>query len=81
MGLKKKNFYIIGVYWKIWLLGRIHKKPMYKGELPKKGEGRRLGVFADLKGGEGGGLSKREGGGGVFETELIPQCALCGHSI
>ena len=42
---------------------------MYKGELPKKGEGRRLGVFADLKGGEGGGglvKEKRGRGGGCF---------------
>ena len=38
MGLRMKNFNIVGVFWKIWFLGGVHKKPMYKGKLPKKGE-------------------------------------------
>ena len=46
MGLRLKNFNIMGV----------HEKPIYSGELPKKdGE---LREFADLE----GGLTKKEGG-------------------
>ena len=38
---------------------RFDEKPIYRGELPKKGGGRGgLGQFADLK----GGLDKKDGG-------------------
>ena len=61
MGLRVKNFNILGVHWKTKI----------EGALPKKGG---LGQFADLRG--EGGLGKKEGvlflrGG------LIPQCTLC----
>ena len=36
MGLKMKNFNM-GVRGKIRFLGGIHEKPIYRGELPKKG--------------------------------------------
>ena len=53
----------MGVHWKIRFLGRgLHKKLIYRSELPKKGGGS-LGQFADLR---GGGLGKKEGG--VFEV-------------
>ena len=55
-----KNFSITGVHWKIQFLVGVPKKPMYRGELPKK-EG--LGQFPDLR---GGGVGKKEVGG-VFE--------------
>ena len=45
MGLRMKNFNIMEIYWKIWFLLGLHKKSMYRGELPKKGE---LGQFEDL---------------------------------
>ena len=32
-----KNFNIMEVHWKIRFLGRVPEKPIYKGELPKKG--------------------------------------------
>ena len=46
MGLRLKNFNIMGV----------HEKPIYSGELPKKDGGLR--EFADLE----GGITKKEGG-------------------
>ena len=37
MGLRMKSFNILGVHWKIQLLGgEVHKKPI-EGGLPKKG--------------------------------------------
>ena len=59
MWLRVKNFNITGVHWKIQFLVGVPKKPIYRGELPKK-EG--LGPFPDLRRG-GGGLGKKEGGG------------------
>ena len=35
MGLRMKNVNIMGVHWKIWVLGRLHKKNSIKGELSK----------------------------------------------
>ena len=32
-----KNFNIVGVYWKIRFQRGSHEKPIYRGELPKKG--------------------------------------------
>ena len=58
MGLRMKNFDILGVHWKIWLLGEFQEKLIYRGVLPKKG---RLGQFVDLRG------AWQERGGGVFE--------------
>ena len=62
MGLSMKNFNILGVHWKIQLLGwggggGFTKKQYRDGGLPKKGG---LGQFADL--GVGWGLDKKEGG-------------------
>ena len=43
-----KNFNIMGFHWKIQIFrGGDHKKPIYSGELPEKGE---LGKFVDLRG-------------------------------
>ena len=67
-----KNFNILVVYWKIWLLGegkRGTRKTNIEGGLPKKEGG--LEQFADLRG-----AWQERGGGGVFEGELIPQCTL-----
>ena len=57
MVLRMKNFNILGVHWKIQLLGGGgggSGKTNIEGRLPKK-EG--LGQFADLR----GGLGKKEG--------------------
>ena len=73
MGLRMKNFNIMGVHWKIQFLsggGGSHKKPIYiyREDLPEKGG---LGQFADLR----GGLAEKEGV--VFlRGGLIPQCTL-----
>ena len=57
-----KNFKIMGVHWKIWLLGGgSSQKTDIEGEIARKG-GRGLGQFTDLR----RGLGKREGNG-VFE--------------
>ena len=59
MVLRMKNFNILGVHWKIWLLGgggRVSQKSV--GVLPKTGA---LGQFADLR----WGLGKKEEGGSV----------------
>ena len=56
MVLRMKNFHILGVHWKIWLLGEGSQKTNTEGgELPKK---RGLGQFANLRGAwkERGGL-------------------------
>ena len=39
MGLRMKNFNIIGFHWKIRFLGGggIHEKPIYRDEFSKKG--------------------------------------------
>ena len=50
-----RNFNIMGVQWKIQFLVGAANKPIYRGELPKKGA---LGQFADLK---GVGLPKKRG--------------------
>ena len=41
MGLRIKNFKIMGVHWKIQFLrgGGVHEKPIYMGGLPKKAMG------------------------------------------
>ena len=61
MGLRMKNFDILHLHWKIWLLGGEFMKNQYRG-----GEGgclkRGLGQFADLRG-----LAWQERGGSVFE--------------
>ena len=54
MGIRKRNFNIIGVHWKIELLGGSRKNNIYRGESPKKGG---LGEFTDLR----GGLAKKRG--------------------
>ena len=62
MVLRMKNFNILGVHWKIWLLGGGGlEKPICRGALHKKGG---LGQFADLK----GGLGKKETG--VSDTPM-----------
>ena len=55
--------------------GGVHDKPIYRGELPKKGGG--LGQFADLRG--RGVWQKRGVVCGAFEAGdgLVPQCTLC----
>ena len=71
-----KTFNIMGVHRKNQIFkGRVHKKPIYRGELPKKGGGWTVCRFK----GEGGAWRKRgmmflkgEGGG-----RLIPQRTLC----
>ena len=38
MGLRMKNFNIMGIHWKTRFLGGVHEKPI-QGELPKIGRG------------------------------------------
>ena len=70
MGLRLKNFDIMGVHWKIWFLGEaLHENQYTGGGCFKRG----LGLFADLR----KGLEKKRGmvflrGG----RGLIPQCTL-----
>ena len=72
MGLRMKNFNILGVRWKILFLaknlGERSRKTKIGGGIAQK---RKLGQFADSRG-----VDKKEGGG-VFERGLIPQCTLC----
>ena len=37
LGLRMKNFNVIRVHWKIWLLGGFMKKTIFGGEWPKTG--------------------------------------------
>ena len=72
MGLRMKNFNIMGVHWKIQFLsgggGVTKNQYIYREDLPEKGG---LGQFADLR----GGLAEKEGV--VFlRGGLIPQCTL-----
>ena len=60
MGLRMKNFDILGVHWKIWLLGGwSSQKTNIEGGLPEKGGAWTVCKFK-------GGLGKKEGDG-VFE--------------
>ena len=68
MGLKIKNFGVLGVHWKIRLLGGEFTKNRYRGGDCLKREG--LGQFADLR----GGLARKRGwcfwwGGGGWHTD------------
>ena len=59
-----KDFNILRVHWKIWLLGEeVHRKPRERGGDCLKGG---LGQFADLRG------TWQERGGGVFEGGWHP---------
>ena len=49
MVLRTKNFNILGVHWKIWLLGGILKNQYIGGDRPRKGGW--LVQFVDLRGG------------------------------
>ena len=63
----------MGVHRKIWFLeGEVHKKPIYRGKLLKKGGGGGgRGQFVDLRGDllKEGGRALREG--------VDTQCTLC----
>ena len=61
MVMRMKNFNILGVHWKIQLLGRGSQKTSIEGGIASKGGG--LGQFADR-------------GDSVLEGELIPQFTL-----
>ena len=54
---RMKNFDIMGADWKIQFLGNVHQKPIYRGELPKKGSLDREGGLGEKEGDvfEGGG--------------------------
>ena len=70
MGLRMKNFNILGIHKKIWLLGGEFMKNWYRrGDCLK----RRGGAWTVCR--FKGGLGKKEGGG-VFEEGLIPRCTL-----
>ena len=65
--MKNFNINIVWIHWKIQFSGRGWgggglKNPIYRGELPKKGE---LGRFAALKGGVWEGV-----GGGGLDTPM-----------
>ena len=71
MGLRMKNFNILGFTEKFFLGGGgVHEKPIYMGEMSKGGAET---VFTF----KGGGFSKK-GGDGVFlgGGGLIPHCTL-----
>ena len=64
MVLRMRNFNILGVHWKIRLLGvGGSRKTNIEGGLPKK-EG--LGQFVDFR--EGGGLARKKGGDTPMHT-------------
>ena len=77
MVLRMKNFNILAVHCKHWLLRRVLKKNQDRA----RGNGLKRGAWIVCwfkMGGGGGGLGKT--GGGVFEVEggrLIPQWTLC----
>ena len=66
MRLRMKNFNIMGVHWKVWLLGGGggHRKLIYRGNCLKRMGVGGLGQFADLRG-----KAWQKRGGGVFEGE------------
>ena len=47
---RMKNFDIMGADWKIQFLGNVHQKPIYRGELPKKGSLDREGRLGEKEG-------------------------------
>ena len=47
---RMKNFDIMGADWKIQFLGNVHQKPIYRGELPKKGSLDREGGLGEKEG-------------------------------
>ena len=59
MGLRMKKINIFflggGVYWKTQFLGGVPEKPMYRGELSKKGGDLEISRFKE------GGLAKKKG--------------------
>ena len=72
MGLRIKNFTIMGVHWKIRFLEGVHKNQYIGRNFLKRGRG--LGLFADL-----GEARQQKRRGGVFEggEVLVPQWTLC----
>ena len=52
MGLRMKSVNIMGVYWKIWFLGKGQENPIYRGNCLKRG------VWTVCKFKRGGGLGK-----------------------
>ena len=72
MGLKIKNYNILGVQWKIWLLeGGFKKNQCIWGTINIQLYNMDWTVFRCK-----GGLGKKDGVGGVFEGGLIPQYTL-----
>lgn len=69
--LRMKNFNILGVHWRIQVLGgEVHEKPIYRGGLPKKGEMDKLQIKRGAYQEKGGGF---EGGRGdtTINTMLL----------
>ena len=60
MGLRMKNFNFVGVNWEIQFLRGVHEKPIYRGDLPKKGA-----WAVSWFNGVGGSQKK---GGGIFDS-------------
>ena len=56
MTKKVYNINIMGIHWKIRFLRGVQEKPIYRGELPKKGV---LDSFDRFN--KGGGLAKKRG--------------------
>ena len=71
MVLRMKNFDILGVHWKIWLLEVGSQKTNIEGGLPKRGGGGSWTVCWFK------GEAWQERGSGVFEGGLVLQCTLC----
>ena len=69
MGWKMKNFNILRVHGKMWVLGGFHKKPIYWGDCRKKGG--RVWTVCRFK---GGGAWQERGGWCFWGGWLIPQC-------
>ena len=76
MVLGIKNFNILGVHWKIWLLVGVFSKNQYR----VGADGLKRGGLDSLpiQGGGAGGCLARKRARGAFEGEggLIPQCTL-----
>ena len=72
MGLRMKNFNILDVHWKIWLLGGgSSRKTDIDWGLPKKGGLDSLQFKRGLGKKEGGGVFEGEGGGWYPDVHYV----------
>ena len=70
MVLRMKNFNILEVHWKIWLLGGVQEKPIEGGDCLKRGAW----TVCQFKG-----VLTRKSGVVFLRGAMIPQSTLCSY--